>query len=731
MRDVYRNMKSVKSIRSSVLIIAAVTLWVISPFFLGTDSTVSRAEVLRPGLNAVLSGSPITGVTPRGTATYESNTVGSTTTRILRVNVSSINYPNGTVLQVTLNGATIGQINLNATRSGVLDLSTRDGETVPNAVAGDTLAVKKDAATVLSGTFTAPATPTPSPTRTPPVSPSPMPSPSGSPMPTPSGSPSPIVRTRYHAPLSGAAIDGVIPRGVGQFESVNARKKFEAMVNFINLANGTVLSVSVDNAQVGTITVNNHRGELRLDSERGDTVPVVNVGSTLTIKNGTTTVLSGTFASAPTPPAPPTPHPTPSGSPSPHPTPSGTPPVPVLRAFSANLRGGSVVPPVTTAARGSGNVRLNNDGTEITVNLRYFGLSSAATAITINGPALPNANGEVVFSLTNPGGTSGETGNQTLDVTAEQIQQLRTGLLYFVITTANNATGEIRGQIRPLGHRNDFDGDGASEIAVLRQNANSDSSWYILNSDDNSMVARTMGKAGDINVQGDYDGDGVTDVAVFTPATGNWQISRSATGETVNYRFGMQGDVPMVGDYDGDGRNDVVVFRPGTGSWYVSRSTDNQFFGIQFGANGDKPVTGDFDGDGISDFAVFRPSTGGWYVFQSSTGTAFGLTWGVSSDRPVTGDFDGDGRSDVAVFRPSNGYWYIQRSSDGGLTAYPFGTGGDVPTACEYDNDNRTDIAVFRPSNGYWYILRSTDNGLTAYQFGLGTDTPLQTVYAP
>ncbi len=700
MSEFVQKINYLKRFRAPALILGAIALWVVLPFYFGADSTVSHAEDFRPGLYANLTGSPIAGVTPRGAAVFQSVTFNGSTRKSLNVQVSSVNLPANTILQITLNGVNIGQITLNAFRSGFLELETENGGTVPTVVAGDVLTVKNGTATILSGAFVAPATPSPSPTR------------------TPNGSPTPTTRIHYFAPLTGAAIDGVIPRGIGEYEAAGTRREFEIYVNFVNLANNTILTVSVNGTTVGNINLNNHRGGLELNSEDGETVPVIVNGSTVTIKNGAATVLAGTFTDMPPTP---TPHPTPTGTPSPH----------VIRAFSSQLRGANVVPPVVTEARGAGFVRLNTAETQITVNLRYFGLSSAATAVTINGPALPTANGAVIFTLTNTGGTTGQSVQQTFNVTAERVQQLRAGLLYFVVSTANHATGEIRGQLRPLGHRGDFDGDGASEVAVLRQNGTSDSTWYILNSFDGSLTAQTFGRAGDISVQGDYDGDGVTDVAVFTPATGNWQINRSATQETVNYHFGQPGDIPVVGDYDGDGRNDLAVFRPSSGSWYVWRSTDNGIYGVQFGRAGDKPVTGDFDGDGRTDFAVFRPSNGSWYVLQSSTGTMFGMQFGTNGDQPVAGDFDGDGRSDVAVFRPSNGFWYIYRSSDRSLDARQFGTGGDIPIACEYDGDNRTDIAVFRPSNGTWYIQRSSDDGLSAYQFGLGTDIPLPTVYAP
>ncbi len=689
----FQNIKLAKRIRTTALILGAVALWILLPFYFQLDSSVSQANENQPdvsGLRAVLTGSPIANVTPIGLGAYDSWTQGTTTVRTLTVNVNSVNLPANTALGVFLNGTSIGQITLNSMRHGELRLTTANGGTVPTVVSGNTLAVRNGATVVLTGAFSAPATPSPS----------------------PSGSPGSQVR--LYASLIGAAIGDVLPRGFASYETrFNNSRELEVFVNSVNLPNGTILSVVVGGAVVGQLTLNNRQGRFELESN----VPTIISGSTIAIRNGATTILSGTFSS--TFPSP-SPSVSPSGSPSPTPTPQPA------RAFSASLRGSSVVPAVTTDARGLGFVRLNQAQTQITVNLRYFRLSSAATVVTINGPALPGANAPVIFTLTNPGGTSGNIATQTFNVTAAQIVQIRAGLWYFQISTVTKPTGEIRGQIRSNNHRDDYQGDGYTDVSVLRSSNNS---WYILNTRDMSFTARTMGQAGDINVQGDYDGDGIADLAMFTPATGNWKIDRSQFGSTVDYRFGQAGDIPVVGDYDGDGRNDLAVFRPSNGVWYIQNSFDGSFTSTAWGMNGDRPVSGDFDGDGLNDVAVFRPSNGSWYIFQSGTQTMFAMQWGINGDRPVSGDFDGDGATDIAVYR--GGAWYVHRSSDGAFSATNFGMASDIPVTCDYDGDGISDIAVYRPDNGYWYILRSSDNALGAYQFGVATDKPSQVAYTP
>lgn len=697
MRSKYQKNNGQRSkTRSTLLILTAIFLWVALPYFVnhGADAQTNTnlpdliANLLAPSSN---SGS--------GVATYDVRQFNGTTVRELIVNVQNVNVAPGTVVNVFLNDNQIGSMTIDSMRRGRLVLSTA-GPTpvnVPTVVNGDAISVRNGNTTLLAGVFAPPTTPTPGPT-------------------------APNV-VRLFANLRGAAIDGIVPHGIGLYHALDGRRTLEVFVSSVNLPNGTVLQVILDSATIGTITLQNRSGSLRLTTDNGGTVPTVNVGSTLTVSNGNATVVSGTFTNSPAPPVPPS-----TPSPTATPTPTGT-PAPMARAFVAKLRGRNVVPPVVTEGRGLGLVSLNAARTAIQVHLAYFNLSSNATEITINGPALPDENAPVIFTLNNPGGTSGRIVPQTISVSEEQVAQLRNGLFYFLIKTVNHPEGEIRGQIRATNRRGDFDGDGFADVSVLRSH-NSSYNWYILNSADSSLSVYTFGRPGDVKVQGDYDGDGIIDLAVFTPATGVWTINRSATGTVFTYQFGRSGDIPMVGDYDGDGINDLTVFRPSEGIWYILRSGDSGYTILRWGLNGDRPVAGDFDGDGINDLTVFRPSTGIWYIFRSSNQTMLALKWGLSQDQPVSGDFDGDGTTDVGIYRPATGVWYIFNPVNGNVTIRQFGLAGDVPVPAEYDDDGLTDLAVFRSSEGNWYIWQSASNSLAVCRFGLPTDTPSHTIYA-
>ncbi len=692
--------------RRPLIVLLAAAAWLVLPFAFGSDSSVPQAQTATSNhsLVAHLTG-PANVSVAFGVAVYDSTSAAGTTARALSVDIYNvvIQTASAPAPAAFLNSTNIGNITLDPSSHGHLFLTTANGGSVPNVVAGDTLTVKSGGVVLLSGVFAPPATPSPTPTRTP--------------LPTP-------VSQLYAPLLSPAAASGLVSRGLAEYTAYSSTsRRLEVYLSNINQPEGTVLKVFVAGNAVGTIVLHMHNGLLRLNTDGGDTVPQIAAGTPISVRNGSAVVLAGVFTSPPPPPTP-----TPTVSPTPVKTPGPA------RAFAAKLNGGHEVPPVMTDGRGFGFVMINAAEDAINVRVAFVHLSSAVTSVTINGPAAADANGPVIFTLTPNSATAGVAGHFTVD--PQQVAQLRNGLWYFQISTANNGAGEIRGQIKPVNRRNDFDGDGLSDIGVIRSSQgfapdNSANYWYTLNSADQTFSALSIGQPGDVNVQGDYDGDGIADVAMYTPLTGVWQVRKSGTGETTFTQFGSYGDIPVVGDYDGDTINDLAVFRPSEGNWYVLRSSDGNFTGVHWGTAGDRPVTGDFDGDGVNDLAVFRPSEGAWYINRSSDGGFTAMRWGFGSDIPVSGDFDGDGVNDISVFRPSEGNWYIYRSSDNGFAAFHFGMIGDIPVPCEFDGDGITDIAVYRPSDGTWYINRSSDGGFDAYQFGISTDRPVQTAYSP
>jgi hypothetical protein len=107
---------------------------------------------------------------------------------------------------------------------------------------------------------------------------------------------------------------------------------------------------------------------------------------------------------------------------------------------------------------GSGTVALQ--GNSLSINVTFSGLTAAATAMHIHGPAAPGDSAGVLYSLQSIGtlGATAGTINGTVTLVngtaglslAQQLQQLHAGLWYINIHSAFRPAGEIRGQIQPI-----------------------------------------------------------------------------------------------------------------------------------------------------------------------------------------------------------------------------------------------------------------------------------------
>jgi hypothetical protein len=125
--------------------------------------------------------------------------------------------------------------------------------------------------------------------------------------------------------------------------------------------------------------------------------------------------------------------------------------------LTASLNGANERPtPVTTPAAGTGSVVLNDAETNIDVLLSWASLSSTAFLAHIHGPAGVNATATPIIDLTSsipaaPNNTASLNGGSPLSfaVTAQQVADLKNGLWYFNVHSAEFPGGEIRGQIVP------------------------------------------------------------------------------------------------------------------------------------------------------------------------------------------------------------------------------------------------------------------------------------------
>ena len=138
---------------------------------------------------------------------------------------------------------------------------------------------------------------------------------------------------------------------------------------------------------------------------------------------------------------------TPTFTPTSSATATATPTVSPTCTTTVTLSGSQEVPPNASAGTGTGTVAIAPSLTSMTVTLNWSGLTTAANAAHIHGPAAPGATAPVLFSFGTVSGTSGNIGTQTFALTPTQLQQLQQGLFYFNIHTSTVPGGEIRAQI--------------------------------------------------------------------------------------------------------------------------------------------------------------------------------------------------------------------------------------------------------------------------------------------
>ena len=112
-------------------------------------------------------------------------------------------------------------------------------------------------------------------------------------------------------------------------------------------------------------------------------------------------------------------------------------------SYKAALKGTDEVPATTSKGTGAAEFTYDTATKKLTYKVTYSGLSGAATAAHIHGPAEAGKNAGVAVPFVNP--ASPIEGSATL--TDAQAADLTSGKMYVNVHTAENKGGEIRGQI--------------------------------------------------------------------------------------------------------------------------------------------------------------------------------------------------------------------------------------------------------------------------------------------
>lgn len=113
--------------------------------------------------------------------------------------------------------------------------------------------------------------------------------------------------------------------------------------------------------------------------------------------------------------------------------------------FQTDLAAAEENPPTKSTGTGGATVTLETDSHKIDYTVNWSGFASQVTAAHFHGPADRGKNAGVQVPIGGPNPTSPVTGSATLS--AEQQQQLLSGLWYVNVHTKNNPSGAIRGQL--------------------------------------------------------------------------------------------------------------------------------------------------------------------------------------------------------------------------------------------------------------------------------------------
>lgn len=101
---------------------------------------------------------------------------------------------------------------------------------------------------------------------------------------------------RLRTALAGTTINGVVAKGKAEARSSSRFKSLKVEAEKVNLADGTVMTVSINGAAVGSFALKGRQGELELNTKDGDTVPAIQAGDVVTVTDPTgTTILTGKF----------------------------------------------------------------------------------------------------------------------------------------------------------------------------------------------------------------------------------------------------------------------------------------------------------------------------------------------------------------------------------------------------------------------------------------------------
>ncbi len=286
----------------------------------------------------------------------------------------------------------------------------------------------------------------------------------------------------------------------------------------------------------------------------------------------------------------------------------------------------------------------------------------------------------------------------------------------------------------------DFNGDGRTDLSAAKADANGYRAWVNLARGDGTFhpAVQAFNEPGGWNdwtfLPRDYNGDGLTDFAAVKADANGYRawihlarpdgtfqpkvLAFNEPGTWNQWRFR-----PV--DYNGDGRTDFAAVKADTNGFrfWINLANGDGTFAPGFLAFNEDGVwndwtfrPGDFNGDGLTDFSAIKTSVSNGYRayinFSRGDGTfaprslaflesgSWDDEWGLYQE-----DFNGDGRTDFGAVRiNANGYraWLNLSRADGTFeprlqAVNETGNWSDyIVIPGDYNGDGKTDLAAIR-----------------------------------
>ncbi len=196
-----------------------------------------------------------------------------------------------------------------------------------------------------------------------------------------------------------------------------------------------------------------------------------------------------------------------------------------------------------------------------------------------------------------------------------------------------------------------FFGDGRTYPGIITvTSVSSPLSWRIKNNTGTENVF-SYGLPGDLitNHGADFDGDGRSDVYVVRNDLSSgykvWYITFSSTNKIVQASFGLLSDRVFAADTDGNGIDEMIILRANTFEWFAKEVNRATVSTVQWGLPGDLPLMPqDINGNGRPDYIISRVVGGGQMAYvRYDNGAVGNFSLGQANSMPIVGNF-GQGR---------------------------------------------------------------------------------------